>query len=1158
MSMSRSWWRLGWRLRHADRTFLLAALGCVIAAAGVKGLSLGGVSVAAIGSGWAQALIACLGGLLAVASLMLGEPPPPRVVDPGQPVRGFLGRGRELPDRFVARPEMLEKAVTALLEAQGQPVALWGWGGAGKTVLATAVAVDRRIQRRFQDGVAWLQTGQHPDAKELLARLAKLLGGREAAYRTVEEGQDELTRLLAKRDVLVVLDDVWQREAIDALRLPATGCQLLVTTRSNAIAAATGAQPVEIAELTLLQALALLGRWTGQDVGGLPTIADAICVRLECLALGVAMAGAMIGRDAPQQRWQDVHTRLADADLGKIAADFGEDYPHPTLLAAIQLSIDDLPGAVDQERYQELAVFAGSSFPRSAAQALWAPAGLSNADIGDLLALFTGRSLLHHDGADWYSLHDLQADVLVRQLGQERLYQVHVDLVDGYARRCPAGWSSGPRDGYFLERLAAHLAAAGRTSELRALLVDFGWLHAKLTDAGLISLLADYPLLLDDAATRQVSVALQLSAHRLVDDPAGLPGQLRGRLANADHPALRHLLTDAARWNGAWWLDPVLPAPSPPLISAGGPLRQTILGHTNSVKTVAVTPDGSRIISAGGDPLGGDYRVRVWELASGRELATLTGHTSLVTALAVTPDGSRIISAGNDHTVRVWNLASGRELAAFTAPVSALAVSPDGSRIISNGNDHTVRVWNLASGRELATLTGHTGPVNAVAVTPDSSRIISSGDDQTVRVWELASGRELATLTGHTARTGHTATVSALAVTPDGSRIVSGGDNTDRTVRVWELASGRELATLTGHTDSVTSVAVTPDGSYVVSGGDDQTVRVWELTSGHKLAALTGHTGWVDAVAVTPDGSRIVSGGGLGDCMVRVWELASGRELAAFTGHTGPVRAVAVTPDSSRIISSGDDQTVRVWELASGRELATLTGHTGRVLTVAVTPDGGRIVSGGSRGDCTVRVWELASGRELATLTGHTDSVNAVAVTPDGSHIISGGLDRMVRIWELASGRELATLTGHTGWVNAVAVTSDGSRVISAGGDPLTRDYTVRVWELASGRELATLAGHTDSVTAVAVTADGSHVISAGEDHTVRVWELASGCELARWYGDAPVNACATTSRASVTIVVGDIRGAVYALQLRGPTPDPALPSTHRAPTPASGRAPMF
>jgi WD40 repeat protein len=138
--------------------------------------------------------------------------------------------------------------------------------------------------------------------------------------------------------------------------------------------------------------------------------------------------------------------------------------------------------------------------------------------------------------------------------------------------------------------------------------------------------------------------------------------------------------------------------------------------------------------------------------------------------------------------------------------------------------------------------------------------------------------------------------------------------------------------------------------------------------------------------------------------------------------------------------------------------------------------------------------------------------------------------------------------------VLTVAVTPDGSRIVSGGS---RGDCTVRVWELASGRELATLTGHTNSVNAVAITADGSHVISAGEDHTVRVWELASGCELTRWHGDAPVNACATTSRASVTIVVGDIRGAVYALQLRGPTPDPALPSTHRAPTHASRRAPM-
>jgi len=81
-------------------------------------------------------------------------------------------------------------------------------------------------------------------------------------------------------------------------------------------------------------------------------------------------------------------------------------------------------------------------------------------------------------------------------------------------------------------------------------------------------------------------------------------------------------------------------------------LRSSLDGQT---ATVAITPDGRRIVSGSHD-----HRVRIWDLASGQLERTLKGHTDQVLSVAVTPDGSRIVSAGKDRTVRIWELASGR------------------------------------------------------------------------------------------------------------------------------------------------------------------------------------------------------------------------------------------------------------------------------------------------------------------------------------------------------------------------------------------------------------------------------------------------------------------------------------------------------------------
>ena len=285
--------------------------------------------------------------------------------------------------------------------------------------------------------------------------------------------------------------------------------------------------------------------------------------------------------------------------------------------------------------------------------------------------------------------------------------------------------------------------------------------------------------------------------------------------------------------------------------------------------------------------------------------STLIGHSGSVNAVAVTPNGRRAVSASTDNTVKVWDLASGRELRTLTGhsgPVYAVAVTPDGQLAVSASGDYTLKVWDLVSGREERTLTGHSAGVYGVSVTPNGQRVVSASWDNTLKVWDLASGRGLCTLIGHVAG------VTAVAATPDGQRAVSA--SIDRTLKVWELVSGRNLFTLTGHSSYVAGAAVTPDGRCAVSASHDNTLKVWDLASGQGLRTL-GHANWVNAVALTPDGQRAVSASG--DKTLKVWELASGRELRTLTGHASSVTAVAVTPDGQRVVSASEDKTLRVW-----------------------------------------------------------------------------------------------------------------------------------------------------------------------------------------------------------------------------------------------------
>ncbi len=505
--------------------------------------------------------------------------------------------------------------------------------------------------------------------------------------------------------------------------------------------------------------------------------------------------------------------------------------------------------------------------------------------------------------------------------------------------------------------------------------------------------------------------------------------------------------------------------------------QNLLQGHTDSVWSVAVSPDGQRIVS-GSD----DNTVRIWDAATGKPIGQpLQGHKASVFSVAVSPDAQRIVSGSADNTVRIWYAATcepfGKPLQGHTDSVGSVAVSPDAQRIVSGSADNTVRIWDAATGEPIGQpLQGHTNQVYSVTVSPDGQRIVSGSADKTVRIWNAATGEPIGQpLQGHTDR------VLSVAVSPDGQRIVSGSD--DNTVRIWDAATGEPIGQpLQGHTDSASSVAVSPDGQRIVSGSWDKTVRIWDEPIGQPLQ---GHTDGVFSVAVSPDGQRIISGSL--DKTLRIWNAATGEPIGQpLQGHTNQVYSVAVSPDGQRIVSGSWDKTVRIWNAATGEPIGQpLQGHTDSVLSVAVSPDGQRIVSGSA--DKTVRIWNAATGEPIGQpLQGHTDSVWSVTVSPDSQRIVSGSWDGTVRIWDAATGEPIGQpLQGHTNIVYSVAVSPDGQRIVSG-----SQDKTVRIWDAATGEPIGQpLQGHSDWVFSVAVSPDNQRIVSGSQDKTVRIWE---------------------------------------------------------------------
>jgi len=775
---------------------------------------------------------------------------------------------------------------------------------------------------------------------------------------------------------------------------------------------------------------------------------------------GCLQAGGPVGHKSLEDGIKEVEDLLNRTGLEEFWPVTDLAARNKALTAVITACLEPLDEDV-RECLFALAVFPQQEkIPLAAVSVLWER---DDAQVSATCETLARRALIDYDAeAGSVQLHSSLYAFISEHLRAGVLTDLHERMIEGYAARCrekpdrdnPAGWASGPDDGYFFQHLAGHLAAGGRQADLLMLLFQFRWLSAYLAAAlprvpgrtGVQALLRDYELALSTALDQQsaelrlVQEALSLSAPALARDPGQLATQLLGRLLSFDEPHIQALLA--------------------PLDGPGEPWLRPL--------SVCFAQPGAN------------------------EVRILRGHSDWVTGLALLPDGQHAVSGSLDGSLRVWDLANGqttKALNAHPAGIGAMAATPDGNQVVATGWDGWLHIWDLASSQEMLRIKAHAKSIGALAITPDGERIITGADDRLICVWDRVTGEKLLELVGHGDL------IRSLAIAPDGRSLVSG--SWDATVRIWDLESRRQKFFLTGHAGWVPAVAVSPDGAYALSGGWDRTARIWDLRTGEPAGVIAGFAAPLLSIAGLPGNEEIIAG--TSDGSLHLIEFQPGNQLAAggapehndlappalpphqdLQGHSGGINAIVLTQEGRFAITAADDHTLRIWDLAVTHGLQPKSGHTAPVYALANLAGGEYSLS--ASWDSTLKLWDLNKGAEVAALRGHTGGVVALAVSADGSRAISGARDHLLKVWELPAGRELFSLAGHEGNISAVSLTSDGLCAVS-GAD----DGTLRVWDLESQACLAEFRGE-DGIWACAIAQDGRTIVAS--DATGRMYFL--------------------------------------------------------------------
>jgi WD40 repeat protein len=288
---------------------------------------------------------------------------------------------------------------------------------------------------------------------------------------------------------------------------------------------------------------------------------------------------------------------------------------------------------------------------------------------------------------------------------------------------------------------------------------------------------------------------------------------------------------------------------------------------------IAFTPDGQHALT------GGRGGVFFWDLAAGKCSGPWTQTKRERDdwrrfSLDVSADGKWALSVEeHDGPVRIWEMATGREVRTLggherRSGATTACFSPDGRLIASGGDDDVVRLWDWSSGKEIAALVGHGNAVSALAFSPDGRYLLSGGRDWLLIIWDVSGGRavrKIETWPG----------VQAVAFAPTGRFFYSA----QGLVRLWEVATGKEARVVGWYCPG--AQACSPDGRLVASVKDGE-LWIWDVTRDKRVAPI-GKTGVSPyALAISPDGKRLLYGDERSETL-RLWDLSQQKEI-------GPVK----------------------------------------------------------------------------------------------------------------------------------------------------------------------------------------------------------------------------------------------------------------------------